>query len=91
MNRATAQSIREAIEHGDYAQALDLWKQYTAALAASGLTAESLAEAAHVVKWSRPLLLGAREHTAARLRALHVAGIYGGPAPKRSGLVQARL
>jgi hypothetical protein len=87
----TAESVREAVQRGDYVQALDLWNRYAAGLASGGLTAESFAEAAALIAWCRPLLLGVREHAAARLRALHVAGIYGAPKPQRTGLIRASL
>ena len=87
----TVESVREAVQRGDYARALDLWNRYAAGLANGGLTTESLAEAAALIAWCRPLLLGVREHVAARLRALHVAGIYGASKPRRTGLIRASL
>jgi len=88
---ATAEDVRAAIAAGDYGHALNLWHEYAARLAAGALTEESLAEAATLLAWSRPVLLGAREHAAARLRALHVAGVYGTRAVRRTALVRASL
>jgi len=69
--------IKQAIASGDYTKALDAWREYTAAMAAAGPTAESLAEAAELLAWARSRLIAARADIAERLRALHVAGRYG--------------
>jgi hypothetical protein len=78
-------SIREAVAGGEYDRALTLWQEYAAGIAA-GPTPESLAEAAGLIEWARPLLEAARSDVAERLRLLHVAGAYGGtgsrPYPK---------
>ncbi|HTS64195.1 MAG TPA: hypothetical protein VMH28_19370 [Candidatus Acidoferrales bacterium] len=91
MNPANSESVRAAIARGDCVLALDLWNRYRATLAQEALTAESLAEALALVRWGRPLLLGVREHCAARLRTLHIAGVYRAPASRRSTLLRASL
>ena len=87
----SAESIRAAIAAGNYRQALELWNEYVAGLQSAGLKAATLAEAAELVNWSRPLLLAAREHAAARLRALHVAGEYGPRAVRGTRFVRTLL
>jgi hypothetical protein len=89
VNGATAESVREAINRGDLVRALDLWTEYAAALSGGGLTEASLAEAAGLVEWSRPLLLCARAHAGERLRVLHVAAAYGGRDARPAPLVRA--
>ena len=91
MGVAGADFIREAIAGGDYARALELWDQYTSALAGGLLTEDTLAEAANLVEWSRPILMSARAHAAERLRALHVAGAYGARGVSGHALVRARF
>ena len=91
MNTAAAACIREAIAGGDYTRALELWNEYTAALAGGLLSQATLAEAANLVEWSRPILLTTRAHAAERLRALHVAGAYGARGFHGHALVRARF
>jgi hypothetical protein len=85
------ESIRRAIESGDYAGALELWNRYADLLAAGALSQATLAVAAELIAWSRPLLTAARADALRRLRALHVAGTYGERPPGRSVLVRASL
>jgi hypothetical protein len=91
VNVVSAESIQQAIGCGDYARALALWSGYTAALADGRLSETTLAEAAALVEWSRPILLQARAHAAERLRALHVAGVYSTQGLRTHALVRASL
>lgn len=77
MNGAPAELIREALITGEYARAMELWHEYTAAIAAGALNQELLKEVGELVAWSRPFLSRVREDAAARLRMLHVASAYG--------------
>jgi hypothetical protein len=65
-----------AVSAGDYQGALELWQRYAAEMAAAGPTRESLAEAAKLIEWARPLLHAAHADASERLRVLHVAGVY---------------
>jgi hypothetical protein len=76
VNDTSADSVRDAIAAGDYQRALDLWRAYTAAIAAAEPTWLSLTQAAELIAWSRPILQAARKDAGERLRALHVAGTY---------------
>jgi hypothetical protein len=77
---------------GDYTEAIALWQKYAARLAAAGPARHSLAEAADLIEWSRPILAAARAQAVEQLRGLHVAGVYGGgPAASTSVLVRANL
>ena len=84
---ASADSVRAAIAAGNYSRALELWNEYVASLKSDGLNAATLAGVAELVNWSRPLLLATREHAAARLRALHVAEVYGRTAGHRAAQI----
>lgn len=77
MSGTSAKSVRDAVASGDYQLAIKMWEQYAAAIAAVKPTRESLAEAAELIEWARPLLDAARSDAGERLRALHVAGVYG--------------
>jgi len=83
------QRIKQALSSGDYTKALATWREYTAEMASAGPTAASLAEAAELIDWARPLLTAARTDAAERLRALHVAGKYRKLPNARSALFRA--
>jgi hypothetical protein len=87
MRRVPAESVRAAVASGDYVEALALWQEYTATMAADKPTRQSLAEAADLIGWSRPLLNAARTHALERLRLLHVAGVYGDEGSVRPSMV----
>jgi hypothetical protein len=88
---ASAESIRQAILAGDYEGGLSRWQQYAAEMAAAGPTRESLAEAAELIEWARPLLHTARSTAAERLRVLHVASMYGQPVTRSRSWVGANF
>jgi hypothetical protein len=77
MNAVSAESVRQAVITGDYDRALSLWQQYTAEMAAAEPTRESLAEAAELIEWARPVLESSRSQAVERLTLLHVASQYG--------------
>lgn len=81
-------SIRQAIDGGDFAAALELWNRYATglreALAAGKLPEPSFAEASDLMAWSRPVLLCARAQFQDRLRTLVVARAYAGQPTPRS-------
>jgi hypothetical protein len=84
VNVTAIQSVRDAIAASNLQRALYLWQQYTAGIAAAGPTQESLAEAAELIRWAKPLISAVRTRADERLRALHVAGMYGQARPVKT-------
>ena len=97
------ESIRQAVNSGEFGRAQLLWRECSAALAeelTSGhLTKarlaevrELLAEVRELMEWSRTVVLCARAHLQDRLNSLHVAREYEIPVPPRTHrIVEARF
>ena len=79
------ESIRQAVNSGEFGRAQVLWKECAAGLAADlsngCLTEARLKEVREMVEWSRMVALGARAHLQDRLNSLHVARKYEPPVP----------
>ena len=95
MDPAAASSIRQAISHDNYPQALELWNAYARGLRESldraDLTEAGMREARELVEWSRLALRGARGQLQAQLNAAFSAGAY---LPRRgayTGLIRKSL
>ena len=77
---ASADYIRHAIEHEQYANALAQWNHYARQLrqaVESGiLPAEQMEEARALYQWARPVLLSAQAHLRYRYHELEVAAAY---------------
>jgi hypothetical protein len=71
------EQLRHAVESSDYVRALQLWREYTAAIVAAGPTRESLGDATALIEWARPLLIATRADAVQRLRGMHASGAYG--------------
>jgi hypothetical protein len=74
------QAVRTAIERGDFAGAVKLWEEWSAALSARAkegtATPAEWAATSELYYWSRQALQCARAHAGARLNTLHAANAY---------------
>jgi predicted protein tyrosine phosphatase len=81
------ESIRQAVNSGEFGRAQLLWAECSAALAvdlsAGCLTAARLSEVRELVEWSRMVALCERAHLQRRLNTLHAAREYEMPVPAR--------
>jgi hypothetical protein len=86
------ESIRQAVNSGEFGRAQLLWRECSAALAEEltdghltearlAEVRELLAEVRELMEWSRTVVLCARAHLQDRLNSLHVAREYGIPVP----------
>ena len=77
---ASADYIRQAIEHEQYADALMQWNHYARhlrqAVESGVLPAGQMEEARALYKWARPVLLSAQAHLRYRYHELEVAAAY---------------
>ena len=77
---ASADYIRQAIEHEQYANALAQWNDYARHLrqaAESGvLPTGQMEEARALYEWARPVLLSAQAHLRYQYHELEVAAAY---------------
>jgi hypothetical protein len=100
MQQLSLESIRHAVNSGEFERAQLLWNQCVAGLAEElsnrRLSAERLAEVRELVEWSRTVVLCERAQLQSKLNRmqseLRVAGEYGLPAsPRTHRIVAARL
>ena len=97
MQQLPLESVRHAVNSGEYDRAQLLWNQCAARLAEElsnrCLSAARLAEVRELVEWSRTVVLCERAHLRNRLNRmqseLHVAGEYGMPASPRTPRIVA--
>lgn len=77
---ASADYIRRAIEHEQYADALMQWNHYVRhlrqAVESGILPAEQMEEARALYEWARPVLLSAQAHLRYQYHELEVAAAY---------------
>jgi hypothetical protein len=97
------ESIRQAVNSGEFGRAQLLWRECSAALAEEltnghltkarlAEVRELLAEVRELMEWSRMVVLCARAHLQGRLNSLHVAREYEIPVPPRTHrIVEARF
>ena len=89
------ESIRQAVNSGEFGRAQLLWRECSAALAEELTSAhltkarleevrELLAEVRELMEWSRMVVLCVRAHLQDRLNSLHVAREYEIPVPART-------
>ena len=89
------ESIRQAVNSGEFGRAQLLWRECSAALAeelTSGHLTKArleevrqlLAEVRELMEWSRMVVLCARVHLQDQLNSLHVAREYEVPVPPRT-------
>ena len=89
------ESIRQAVNSGEFGRAQLLWRECSEALAEEltngSLTetrlsevGELLSEVRELMEWSRTVVLCARAHLQDRLNLLHVAREYEIPFPRRA-------
>jgi hypothetical protein len=95
MQPLSLESIRQAVNSGEFGRAQLLWRDCSGALAEE-LTKGSLTEARlaevrellsevrELMEWSRTVVLCARAHLQNRLNSLHVAREYEIPTPGRT-------
>jgi predicted protein tyrosine phosphatase len=90
MQPASLESIRDAVNSGEFERAQLLWNQCAAAMTeevrGGRLSASRIAEVRELVEWSRVVVLSERAHMQYRLNRLvaelRVAGEYGLPVPE---------
>ena len=82
------ESIRQAVNSGEFGRAQLLWRECSEALAEEltngHLSKARLAEVRELMEWSRMVVLCVRAHLQDRLNCLHVAREYEIPAPART-------
>jgi hypothetical protein len=82
------ESIRQAVNSGEFGRAQLLWRECSEALAEEltngHLSKARLAEVRELMEWSRMVVLCVRAHLQDRLNSLHVAREYEIPAPART-------
>jgi hypothetical protein len=92
MQQIPLESIRHAVNSGEFDRAQLLWNQYAAGLADElsnrCLSVARLAEVHELVEWSRTVVLCERAHLRSKLNRtqseLRVTGEYGIPASPRT-------
>jgi hypothetical protein len=97
MRQLPLESIRQAVNSGEFDRAQLLWNQYAAGLAEElsnrCLSAARLAEVRELVEWSRTVVMCERSHLQSKLNRmqseLRVAGEYGIPASPRTPRIVA--
>jgi hypothetical protein len=88
MRQPPFDSVRQAINCGEFPRAQQLWQDCVADLTeelnTGTLTGARVKEVDELVKWSRNVVLSERAHLLDQLNRLHVAGEYEQPAPART-------
>ena len=97
------ESIRQAVNSGEFGRVQLLWRECSAALAEEltrghltkarlAEVRELLGEVRELMEWSRLVVLCARAHLQDRINSLHVAREYEIPVPPRTHrIVEARF
>ena len=103
MQTLPLESIRQAVNSGEFGRAQLVWRECSAALAGEltnghltkarlAEVRELLAEVRELMEWSRMVVLCARAHLQDRVNSLHVAREYEIPVPPRTHrIVEARF
>jgi hypothetical protein len=95
MDSARTAAIRHAVACGEYLRATSLWNEYASLLhdeiTRGACTRADMAEARHLVEWSRRTVAFARAHTQCRLNALRVAEQYLQTVPRSAALLRTCL
>jgi hypothetical protein len=98
MSLLPLESIRQAVNSGEFGRAQLLWRECSGALAEEltngpltkarlSEVRELLSEVRELMEWSQMVVLCARAHMQHRLNSLHVAREYEIPIPRRANRI----